>query len=53
MKDFQDDKLMFELDVDQADEVSGGVLPLLGVLGGVLAFAPEIEAAVNGFFEAL
>lgn len=53
MKDLQDDKMMFELDVDQTDDVSGGALPLLAVLGGVLHFAPEIEAAVNGFFEAL
>lgn len=47
------DSEFLELSSDLIDDVSGGVLPLLGVLGAVITFAPEIEAAVNGFFEAL
>ena len=53
MVEAQDSNRMIELNLDQLDQVSGGVLPLLGVLGAVITFAPEIEAAVNGFFEAL
>lgn len=49
-----DNETMFELDIDQIDEVSGGVAPLLwGALVVVVGGAPEIEAAVNGFFERL
>lgn len=49
-----DSEMMFELDANQIDEVSGAVAPILwGALVVVAGAAPEIEAAVNGFFDRL
>ena len=43
-----DSEMMFELDANQIDEVSGAVAPILwGALVVVAGAAPEIEAAVT------